>query len=367
MNRLSPSPLDPSLLRPFTPALCALQRSPAVRDAGAESLRQIAAALEAQLGSPFVANARLLETRVDTRRLPSGCCYVVLSLSNTGEYGLIEIEEGLVAALVDMLAGGSGAAFAPGSLTNAEVASLSFLTLCALRVARGVPVIEEALAARFSCVARTPPEVEAILTLEPDWCGIDFSLSSGALGGSGRLLLPSRTLVRLSGTHEAAFLPLPAELLPFTLPASLLAGSADIEAHDLARLSVGDALLLSGLERGDEGVCGAARLAFDGFHLSGELAARSFTYASFTDAAVPPEVLMPADVPPPLPIQIEVELARVRVPLSQLGQLQPGAVLGLDMSLTDPVVLMVGEKPFAKAELVDIGGEVGARIIALLS
>ncbi|HCF59182.1 MAG TPA: hypothetical protein DFS52_14465, partial [Myxococcales bacterium] len=212
-----------------------------------------------------------------------------------------------------------------------------------------------------------PAEVEAIFALEPDWCGVDFDLSSGAAGGSGRLLIPSRTLVRLCRMNEAACLPLSDELLPLTLQACLMAGSAEIEPADLARLTVGDALLLSGLERRDEGAAGAARLAFDGFHLNGELAARSFTYASYSAAALAPEVLMSAAIPPPLPIQIEVELARVRIPLSQLGQLQPGAVLGLDMSLTDPVVLMVGEKPFAKAELVDIGGEVGARIIALLS
>lgn len=69
---------------------------------------------------------------------------------------------------------------------------------------------------------------------------------------------------------------------------------------------------------------------------------------------------------PPLPVDVEIELTRVMVPLSELAALKPGALLPLHISANEPVLLRVGDRAVARAELVEIEGEVGARVLALL-
>ena len=67
-----------------------------------------------------------------------------------------------------------------------------------------------------------------------------------------------------------------------------------------------------------------------------------------------------------LPVEVEIELTRLLLPVSELAALRPGGVLPLRISASEPVVLRIGERAVASAELVDIEGEVGARILALL-
>lgn len=69
---------------------------------------------------------------------------------------------------------------------------------------------------------------------------------------------------------------------------------------------------------------------------------------------------------PALPVDVEVELTRLRMTLAQLAQVRPGHVLPLRIDPGEPVVLRVGERAIARAELVDIEGELGARILSLL-
>ncbi len=69
---------------------------------------------------------------------------------------------------------------------------------------------------------------------------------------------------------------------------------------------------------------------------------------------------------PPLPVDVEIELTRLLVPLSELSVLKPGALLPLHINASEPVLLRVGDRAVARAELVEIEGEVGARILALL-
>jgi len=69
---------------------------------------------------------------------------------------------------------------------------------------------------------------------------------------------------------------------------------------------------------------------------------------------------------PPLPVEVEIELTRLLLPLSELAGLKPGALLPLHINASEPVLLRVGDRAVARAELVDIEGEVGARILTLL-
>ena len=69
---------------------------------------------------------------------------------------------------------------------------------------------------------------------------------------------------------------------------------------------------------------------------------------------------------PPLPVEVEVELTRLRLSVSELATLRQGSLVPLHINSSEPVVLRVGDRAVARAELVEIEGEVGARILALL-
>jgi len=103
----------------------------------------------------------------------------------------------------------------------------------------------------------------------------------------------------------------------------------------------------------------------DAFLLEGDLSA-----AGLTVRAVRPR--LPIEVPTmssapeaDLPVEVEVELARVRLPVSQLAVLRIGSVLPLRVAAGDPVLLRLGDRAVGRAELVDIEGELGARVLAL--
>jgi len=69
---------------------------------------------------------------------------------------------------------------------------------------------------------------------------------------------------------------------------------------------------------------------------------------------------------PPLPVELEIELGRLSLTVAELAGLRAGALLPLRISASEPVLLKVGARAVARAELVDIEGEVGARILELL-
>ena len=62
---------------------------------------------------------------------------------------------------------------------------------------------------------------------------------------------------------------------------------------------------------------------------------------------------------------LEVELARVDLPLSEIARLEPGAALPLGIDRRGLVTLRVGERAVARGELVDVDGAVGVRILSL--
>ena len=75
---------------------------------------------------------------------------------------------------------------------------------------------------------------------------------------------------------------------------------------------------------------------------------------------------MSSNVDPSVPVEIEVELTRLRLPLHQLGTVRPGSIIPLHINAAQHVVVRIGDKAVARAELVDIEGEIGARIISML-
>jgi type III secretion protein Q len=344
-------------------------RSPATLEAGRTACDNACATIASELRAPFTCEARLLEGPVVTDRdaLRDGCCYLVLALAAEGKHALVELDEGFAAAVADRLAGGPGLISAPGELTRAEAAALGFLSLSALRTLRRVAFLEDHFAIRLDRVARSSEEVRPLLSLEESWLAVDLALELGDAFGTGRLLLPAGLLERvLERTPGVAERTIPDAFAQQSLPAQLCVGRSELLPADAESLSPGDVVLVDGIRREDQGVVGRAVLRFESFHLHGAFDGRAFTLAP--EGAITTESVMPIpSQPPPLPVEVEVELARLRIPLSELSQLEPGAILGLDVTLAEPVLLRIGGRAVARAELVDIEGELGARILSILS
>lgn len=65
------------------------------------------------------------------------------------------------------------------------------------------------------------------------------------------------------------------------------------------------------------------------------------------------------------PIQLRVELGRLRITIKELSELSPGAILELRKDPDQPVALMIEDRMVARGELVRIEGELGVRILSL--
>jgi type III secretion protein Q len=109
-----------------------------------------------------------------------------------------------------------------------------------------------------------------------------------------------------------------------------------------------------------------AALVRPGVSLTGDLESDGFRHARTELRAPSQEVTHVDPVLSELPVELEVELARVPLSLAELGALQPGAVLPLRVSPGDPVFLRAGDRRIARAELVEIEGEVAARVLGLM-
>ncbi len=71
------------------------------------------------------------------------------------------------------------------------------------------------------------------------------------------------------------------------------------------------------------------------------------------------------DVAANVPVLLEVELARVALPLAELARLEPGAALPMAIDRRGLVTLRIGDRQVARGELVDVDGTVGVRILSL--
>lgn len=63
-------------------------------------------------------------------------------------------------------------------------------------------------------------------------------------------------------------------------------------------------------------------------------------------------------------IELQAEVARFSLTLSELQKLQQGDVLVTGRRIGERVALRVSGQPFAEGELVDVEGELGVRILA---
>ena len=134
--------------------------------------------------------------------------------------------------------------------------------------------------------------------------------------------------------------------------------------RDASALGRGDVLVFPLVTAEGSRLSGPGRLLTSSFELRGTFSAAGFTLTRAMERLPQETVMSSAD--PTVPIEVEIELTRLRVPLDQLGALQVGAVMPLHISAAQSVVLRVGDRAVARAELVEVEGEIGARILSML-
>lgn len=60
-----------------------------------------------------------------------------------------------------------------------------------------------------------------------------------------------------------------------------------------------------------------------------------------------------------IPVSVQVVIGSTRLPLSRIAQLEPGAVITLDETLGNPVLILVNGREVAHGELFVLDGEDG--------
>ncbi len=305
--------------------------TPAARAIGARAADAAARALSALLDRELAVRARAVPGAPSSR---AASARVAIDLTALPAAALLEVDPALVTAVVDVLGGGAGRAAIATALTPIESAALELLALAAVDGACTVPEIDGALAPRVSRGAAEPPSALAV----------ELEISSGALSGRARLLLPASAVRALAGPVQDG----PA--LAARVPTSLRSGRAPLSPDELAALSRGDVVLLDPPADSPD-----ALVLHAGARFLGRLEGDTFHVTELTMHERNAQ----------LPVTLEVELARVDLPLSEIARLEPGAALSLGLDRRGLVTLRVGDRAVARGELVDVDGAVGVRILSL--
>ncbi|WP_223739890.1 FliM/FliN family flagellar motor switch protein [Corallococcus sp. AS-1-12] len=365
--------------RPFRPGARRLTRAHLVLDQrpqvgrwGAELLRDVGAALSRDLGAAVKVEGHLVPAAVQPEReLAVGMVFALVELS-AGGTAIVELEVPLVFAALARLAG-TGPRPAPvAELTRLEESTLVYLLLSALAAMRGQGEWVRRLGPRLSAVSMRRADV--LTRVDPRQPYVAVLLTATVEGATvgGRVLLPARAV-------QTAFQELPVEsagavapqVLAASIPARCLMGRSPLQDSAVDALAAGDVVLFEGVRLRDGRVEGQGQLITRGFALRGGFLAEGFSTGSVHARAALQESDMVAtnkrsEAMPPLPVDVEIELTRLMLPLAELAALKPGTLLPLHVNASSPVLLRVGDRVVARAELVEIEGEVGARILALL-
>lgn len=367
VRALTPKPRVASLTRVgVTRAHLALGKRPELLAALQGVPAELGRLLSARLDAEVRVQGKLLDGAVRSPgNLTFPAAFGLVALDAVGGFAVVEVETPLVAALVDRMAGGPGEALPPMPITEGEEVGLSLLLLDALAALRPTP-LEQAFAPRLARVVRSAAELSAATDLRLPHLAVQLQIECGAIRGRARLLVPASALRCWLATGVPSLLPPHPDLAAASVALSLCVGRAHLSPRDLTSLQPGDVVLLDDLVRRDGALAGPARLSGTAFALAGTLEGPRFTFASTritqeNPMTVPTEALRV----PELPIDLEVELGRIRVTLGELAALQPGSVLPLHLTAGEPVHLRLGESTLAVVELVDIEGEIGARILRL--
>ncbi len=359
--------------RKLTRAHLVLQDRPASVQSLAGSLPAVARALSQKLGCEVSLSARLLEeTFWPERSTGTGGVHALVALDACAGVALLELDRPVVLAAVGRLSGGVAAAGPSSRLTRIEEAGLGFLLLVALAPVRTNEVAERRFCPRLLGANLDRREALSSMDFRAAHLAVQLDMKVGDVAGQGRLFVPARLAqAQLQAEPRGTPGELAPELLEARLPLTSFAGRAVLDGSELAALEPGDVVLFDGLALLQGALHGEGRLRASGFDLHGAFGADGFHLSRAVPRGFPQESRMSHPAPPEdassLPVEVEIELTRLRLSVGELANVRPGAILPLHINAAEPVLLKVGDRAVARAELVEIEGEVGARILALLA
>ncbi|HET9035923.1 MAG TPA: FliM/FliN family flagellar motor switch protein [Myxococcaceae bacterium] len=342
-----------------------LARRPAL-GAEMEALRRAAsAAISGALSAEIRLTARMADAPVEpSRALGHSAVLCAVSLDGPGTEAILELDPRLVATLAALRTGGTGPDVPVLAATRFERALLAELLLGALAAVRDMGAAEVRWRPRLVQVGIGRAEAERRLGTGRCLL-VEIELEGPTVRGRVAVHLPELAI-------RAVALGVPEHRGP---PGSVL-GEARLDfsprircgavwASEIAGL-VGAGVVLPGAHLAGGVLEGPLSLVRPGVTLMGTLGAAGFRHASAERRLPSQEVTQVDPTLSELPIELSVELARLSLSLAEVGALQPGAILPLRVSAGDPVFLRAGDRRIARAELVEVEGEVAARVLELL-
>ncbi len=363
----APTPATRLRLAPtqkLTRAHLAVAARPGLRRALAEATNGVAATLGDALRCEVTCEGRLVDATLHPfSHLAARALFVTVELA--GEtLAVLELDLLGVGALLKHLTGSTELPAAPLTLSRIEEAALGWVTLTALSRLR-----QESAFAPFSprLVSLTLDRGEILQQLDARrrHVAVHLDLSLGGTRAGARLLVPAHWLQARVETQPVE--PGPAarpEVLAAAVPTRCILGWTMLAPAQARELGRGDVVLFPGVQQGPAGLLGPGRLLTASFELRGTFTPHGFTLTRASERPSQEHTMTTVD--PTVPVEVEVELTRLRIPLDQLGAVRPGHVVPLHINAAQQVVLRIGDKAVARAELVEVEGEIGARIVAML-
>lgn len=365
-HTLTAAPATRAKLHPvlkLTRAHLAVAGRPKQAEVFAQAAARVAQQLGPQLKTDVGCKASLLPSSLHPfSHLAAKALFVTLDLGGEA-LAVLELDLFAVGAILGKITGGHEPVATPTRLTPIEEAALGWVALATLAGLRAESAFAN-LAPRLVSLTLDRGDVLRQVDARLRHVAVQLDLQLGDTRCLGRLLVPSLWL-------QAKLEALPAEplaqaqesVLSATLPVRCFLGSALLPKEDLAALASGDVVLFTGSAQGPGGLLGPGRLIGPSFELRGTFTEAGFT---LTRALERPHQESRMSVEPNVPVEVEVELTRLRLPLNQLGALHAGGIIPLHVNAAQQVVLRIGDKAVARAELVELEGEIGARIVAML-
>lgn len=365
------TPLRRSPARRMTRAHLAVLSRPYLSRDGALLLAQVSERLSELLGAEVRIEGRLAQSAVlPMDGLSRFTSFALFELAHFSQPVVVELERRILGKLLESI---SGEQSLPGpllGLTAVEQAALGWVLLETLAVTRNDATVQRCFAPRLLGLYDQRAEVLDRIDGRVRHLAIELTVQVGEQSGACRLLIPGRVA-------QAAIQELPPEP-PRPLHAAIagaqltlipFGGHAILSAREADELQAKDVVLIDGLNLEDGALRGPVRLISSSFELHGTLDGGVFTLGQVVTQALSKEESMTkeaqTDLLPALPVEVEVELTRISLRVGELATLRPGAVIPLRISPVDPVTLRIGDRVIAKAELVEIDGEMGARIIGM--
>lgn len=357
-----------------TRAHLAVHRRPAFKAEAEAALGSVTLALAEQLGCELKACAQLLAFEVQPlKSLSNGSAFAIFQLGARGARALVEVERSFLVFLLGRL---SGCATHQGpvlGLTPIEQAAFAYLCAVAVKAVRASP-LEARFAPRLLDIALDRMDATSQLKVSERHVAVELELAVGGERGMARVMVPATALQGAAlGVPVATLGPCAPQVLAACLPLVPSVGRVALDRAELSALRAGDVVVLGGVSLRGGQVLGSARLAGNHFSLFGEATEAGFALFRVVTPEVPvspsqsgEQTVSAVQALEGILVDVEVELARLRLSLNELSAIRPGALLPLRMNAADPVLLKVGDRAVARAELVEIEGEVGARVLALL-